>query len=46
MTTNRKRSCLLAEPYIHTTKWFYENVLGIEKNKTEIKMKSVFFGCG
>ena len=40
VTTKRGRSNLLSEPNYHTTKWFSENLLAIEMNKTKVKVES------
>ena len=42
--TDRKISNIVSEPNYHKAKWFSENFLAIEMNKTEVKMKkaSVF----
>ena len=43
--TERSRNHLLWEPNYHNTKYFTENLLGIEMRKTEILMnKSVYLG--
>ena len=45
VTTDRKRSLLGTEPNYHTMKWFLENLLAIEINKTEVKMnKRIYLG--
>ena len=36
VTTDRIRSCLVAKPNYHTTKWFSENLPATEMNKTEV----------
>ena len=33
VTTNRRRNQLAAEPNYHTTKWFSENLLAIERKR-------------
>ena len=42
VTTDKKRNQLVSEPNYHTTKWFSENLLAIEKKtikkKTKVKM--------
>ena len=44
LITDRRISHIVLEPN-HTTKWFSENLLVIEKNKTEVKMKKqVYLG--
>ena len=43
--TERSRNHLVWEPNYHNTKYFTENLLGIEMGKTEILMnKSVYLG--
>ena len=43
--TERSRNHLVSEPNYHNTKYFTENLLGIEMGKTEILMnKSVYLG--
>ena len=45
VTANRKRIRLVAEQNYHTTKWFSEKLLALEKNKSELKMNlSVYLG--
>ena len=45
VTTDEKRSKLVSEPNYHTTKWFSENLLGIEMKKIKVKMnKPVYLG--
>ena len=45
VTTDKKRNQLVSEPNYHTTKWFSENLLGIEMKKIKIKMnKPVYLG--
>ena len=45
LVINNRGSHLLSEPNYHTTKWFSENLLAIEMNKTEIKTdKTVYLG--
>ena len=40
-----KRNKFVSEPNYHTTKWFSENLLGIEMKKTSVKMnKPIFLG--
>ena len=36
VTTDVKRNKLVSEPNYHTTKWFSENLLAVEMEKTEI----------
>ena len=42
VTTDKRRNQLVSEPNYHTTKWFSENLLAIEKKtikkKTKVKM--------
>ena len=38
VTTNKKRSRLVAKQNYHTAKWFSEGLLPIEKNETELKI--------
>ena len=38
LTTEKRRNCLVSEPNYHSTKFFTENVLVIEKRKTQILM--------
>ena len=45
VTTDQRRNQLVSEPKYHTTKWFSENLLAIEMNKTKVKMnRSVYLG--
>ena len=45
VTTERRRNYLVSEPNYHTAKFFTENLLAIEMNKTEILMnKPVHLG--
>ena len=44
-TTERLRDYLMSEPNYHTAKFFPENLLAIERKKTEILMnKSLYLG--
>ena len=36
LTTERRRNYLVSEPNYYTTKYFTENLLAIEMNKTQI----------
>ena len=45
VTTNRRRSHLVAGPNYHTTKWFSENLLTIEMNETGVKMDKPVYLC-
>ena len=36
--TNKRRNQLVSEPNYHSTKYFSENLIAIEMNKTNIKM--------
>ena len=38
LKTERRRKYLLSEPNYHTTKFFSENLLGIDMRKTQILM--------
>ena len=38
VTTDRRRNYLVSQPNYHTTKFFTENLLAIEMEKTEILM--------
>ena len=38
VTTNRRRSHLVTEPKYQSTKWFSQDLLEIEMNKTEVKV--------
>ena len=38
VATERRRNYLASKPNYHTTKFFIENVLAIERKKTEILM--------
>ena len=38
VTTSVRESPLVSDPSYHTTKWFSENLLEIEMNKTEVKI--------
>ena len=43
VTTDKRRNRLVSEPNYHTTKWFPENLLAIEMEKTKVKMnKSIY----
>ena len=45
VTTDNRRNRLVSEPNYHTTKWFSENLLAIEMEKTKVKMnKPVHLG--
>ena len=45
VTTERRRNYLVSEPNYHTAKFFTENLLAIEMNKTQILMnKFVYLG--
>ena len=45
VTTDKRRNQLVSEPNYHTTKYFSENLLVIEKKKTKVKMnKPVYLG--
>ena len=45
VTTNKKREKILSEPNYHTTKWFSENLIAIEMNKTKVRMnKPIYLG--
>ena len=35
VTTDKRRYQLVSEPNYHTTKWFSENLLAIEKDKSK-----------
>ena len=39
----RRRNCLASEPDYHTTKFFTENLLAVEMNKTKILMNNMTF---
>ena len=39
VTSEKRRNYSASEPNYHTTKFFIENLLAIEMNKTEILMK-------
>ena len=38
VTTDKKINKLVSEPNYHTTKYFSEKLLGIEMNKTNVKL--------
>ena len=40
VTTDKRRNQLASEPSYRTTKWISENLLVIEINKINVKMKS------
>ena len=40
VTTERRRNYLVSEPHYHTTKFFTESLLAIEKKKSEILMNN------
>ena len=45
VTTHKRRSQLVSQPNYHVTKFFSENLLAIEINKTKVKMnKPVYLG--
>ena len=45
VTTDKRRSYLVIEPNYYATKWFSENVLATEMNKTKLKMnKPIYLG--
>ena len=45
VTTNKERKKIVSEPNYHTTKWFSENLIAIEMNKTKLKMnKPIYLG--
>ena len=45
MTIDKRRNQLVSKPNYHTTKWFSENLLAIEKKKIKVKMnKPVYLG--
>ena len=45
VTTERRKNYLVSEPNYHTAKFFTENLLAIEMNKTQILMnKFVYLG--
>ena len=45
VTTDKRRNQLVSAPNYHTTKWFSENLLGIEMKKIKVKMnKPVYLG--
>ena len=43
VTTEEKRSYLVSEPNYHVTKWFSENLLAAEMNKTKVKMNKPIY---
>ena len=45
VATNKRRNQLVSEPNYHTTKWFSENLLATEREKTKVKMnKPIYLG--
>ena len=45
VTNGKRRNQLVSEPNYHTTKWFSEDLLATEMNKTKIKIKkSIYLG--
>ena len=45
VATDKRRNQLVTEPNYHPTKWFSENVLAIEMEKTKVKMnKPIYLG--
>ena len=45
VTIDKRRNQLVSEPYYHTTKWFSEHLLAIERKKKKVKMnKPVYLG--
>ena len=43
VTTNRMSHYLVSQPYYHTTKWFSENLLAIEREKMKVKMNKLIY---
>ena len=43
VTTDKRRNRLVSEPNYHTTKWFSENLLAIEMEKTKVKMNKPIY---
>ena len=45
VATNKRRNQLVSEPNYHTKKWFSEDFLAIEREKTKVKMnKPIYLG--
>ena len=45
VTTDKRRNQLVSEPNYYTTKWFSENLLATELNKTKVKInKPIYLG--
>ena len=45
VTTDKRRNQLASEPNYHTTKYFSENLIAIETEKTKVKMnKPIYLG--
>ena len=43
VTTNKRRNYLVSEPTYHTTKWFLEDLIGIEMKKIKVKMNKPIY---
>ena len=43
VTTDKKINKLVSEPNYHTTKYFSEKLLGIEMNKTNVKLNKLVY---
>ena len=43
VTTDKRRKRLASEPNYHTTKYFSENLMAIERKKTKVKMKKLIY---
>ena len=43
VTTDKRRNQLASEPNYHTTKYFSENLIGIEMKKTKVKMNKPIY---
>ena len=43
VTTNKRKNYLVSEPTYHTTKWFLEDLIGIEMKKIKVKMNKPIY---
>ena len=43
VATNKRRNQLVSEPNYHTKKWFSEDFLAIEREKTKVKMNKPIY---
>ena len=45
VTTDKRRNQLASEPNYHTTKYFSENLMAIERKKTKVKVNKPIYLC-